>query len=87
MLGPIRLVIIVLVAAAIFLAVRMLLRALASGPARRGRERIGGDMAQDPVCGTYVPKAGAVRRQRAGEPRYFCSTACAEADAHPSSNR
>jgi hypothetical protein len=81
MLGLIRLVIFALVATAIFLAVRTLLRALASGPARRERERIGGEMAQDPVCGTYVPKAGAVQRTRGGETRYFCSARCADTDA------
>jgi YHS domain-containing protein len=86
MLGLMRLLIFALVAVAIFLAVRTLLRALASGGARRERERLGGEMAQDPICGTYVPKAGAVRRDRGGETRYFCSAACADADAPTSPN-
>jgi YHS domain-containing protein len=45
----------------------------------RAREKLGGEMAEDPVCHTYVPKATALRRTVAGEAVYFCGPECAEA--------
>ena len=46
---------------------------------RRSRERLGGEMAEDPVCHTYIPKATALHRMVDGEAVYFCGTQCAEA--------
>lgn len=35
-------------------------------------------MVQDPVCGVYVPKKGAVTSRKGGETLYFCSHRCKE---------
>jgi uncharacterized protein len=45
---------------------------------RRLRERRGGEMAEDPVCHTYIPKSGAVQRSISGQVYYFCSEKCAK---------
>ena len=37
------------------------------------------EMVQDPNCGTYIPKKGAVGKTVGGETQYFCSQACADA--------
>ena len=42
------------------------------------REKLEGEMVQDPVCETYIPKAGAIERKIKGELIYFCSSGCAE---------
>jgi YHS domain-containing protein len=36
----------------------------------------GGALHKDPVCGTYVSAAVAVRLDSGGKTHYFCSTAC-----------
>ncbi|MBI1848161.1 MAG: transcriptional regulator [Candidatus Rokubacteria bacterium] len=36
------------------------------------------ELVKDPVCQTYVVQSRAIRRTMDGEPRYFCSLACAE---------
>ena len=36
----------------------------------------GEEMIQDPECGTYVPRSGAIKAQAKGSTRYFCSTTC-----------
>ena len=36
----------------------------------------GEEMIQDPECGTYVPRNGAVAAQHKGTTHYFCSTDC-----------
>jgi YHS domain-containing protein len=46
---------------------------------RRAQERLGGDMAEDPICHTYVPKATALKQSVDGQTIYFCGTQCAEA--------
>jgi YHS domain-containing protein len=46
---------------------------------RRLKERRGGDMAEDPVCHTYIPISGAVQKSISGRVYYFCSQKCAEA--------
>jgi uncharacterized protein len=46
-----------------------------SGPPARGVQ-----MVRDPVCGTYLPPAGAVSlAERGGAVHYFCSEKCREA--------
>jgi uncharacterized protein len=37
---------------------------------------VGGELKQDPVCGTFVPTSGSVTKTINGEPVYFCSAAC-----------
>jgi hypothetical protein len=54
-------------------------RPAAPGPARTPATRDGGHLVRDPHCGTYVPIARALRSGSAGDPIYFCSTACREA--------
>lgn len=49
------------------------------GAERRLRERAGGEMAEDPVCHTYIPKSTAIQRQFSGETYYFCGKECADA--------
>lgn len=46
---------------------------------RRIKERPGGEMAEDPMCHTYIPKATALKHSIAGEVFYFCGRECAEA--------
>ena len=36
------------------------------------------DMAQDPNCGTYVPKKQSITRSVQGEEHFFCSKKCAD---------
>ena len=43
-----------------------------------------GVLVQDPVCGTFVDRTGALaERGRNGEMRYFCSEDCRRKAAHP----
>lgn len=37
---------------------------------------MGGELKQDPVCGTFVLAASSVTKTVNGEPVYFCSVAC-----------
>jgi uncharacterized protein len=46
---------------------------------RRLKERQGGEMAEDPVCHTYIPKSSAIQKNVSGKTFYFCGTECAEA--------
>lgn len=76
---------ILLYAAAAMLAY-LLYKRITAGPGGRRREnpfaddeRIG-RLEQDPVCGVYVDSGEALRRKdKAGEPVYFCSKECADA--------
>jgi uncharacterized protein len=43
-------------------------------PAPRGA--LGGELKQDPVCGTFVPVSTSVKKTINGELVYFCSAAC-----------
>jgi uncharacterized protein len=51
-------------------------------PARRPPENqaakgaIGGELKQDPVCGTFVPTSTSVKKTINGELVHFCSVAC-----------
>jgi YHS domain-containing protein len=36
----------------------------------------GGELRRDPVCGTYIPEATAVKLKVRGETVHFCSAAC-----------
>ena len=36
------------------------------------------ELVKDPVCQTYIVRSRAVTLSEAGQPRYFCSTRCAE---------
>lgn len=38
--------------------------------------RTGGELKRDPVCGTFIPAANAVKRTIGGEVVYFCSDTC-----------
>ena len=68
----------------IFLLVLRLLLRLVFGTAfaRRARqprhvpERSGGELVRDPVCGTYIPKAGAFVTGKGEHTKYFCSIEC-----------
>ena len=80
----IRLIIIAILGYLIFLVLRMALRMSdlvrkTRDADRKIREHQGGEMAEDPVCHTYIPKNNAVRKTVDGEIHYFCSTKCAEA--------
>ena len=44
---------------------------------RRIKERQGGEMVEDPMCHTYVPKSTAVQRTISGHTVYFCGQKCA----------
>ena len=45
---------------------------------QKRKEKLGGEMVQDPVCETYVPKTEAIEQKVKGESVYFCSSVCAE---------
>ena len=47
---------------------------------RRAPERLGGELVRDPVCGTYIPKAGAFVVGKGDNARYFCSIECRDKD-------
>jgi YHS domain-containing protein len=36
----------------------------------------GGELKRDPVCGTYVSEATAIRKLANGQTHYFCSSEC-----------
>ena len=36
------------------------------------------EMVQDPVCLTYIPRSGAIKKIVNGETYFFCSQACAD---------
>ncbi len=40
------------------------------------RARAGGALVRDPVCGTYLDPARALRTRTGGTTRYFCSRKC-----------
>ena len=58
----------------------MLYRSLFGGGAspRRDDPTETADMAQDPNCGTYVPKRQAVTKSIQGNEHFFCSKKCAD---------
>jgi uncharacterized protein len=69
---------------AVLLLLRMIVRAFFGrrrpsppprGPARTP-ERLGGELVQDPQCGTYIPKANAIAVPGATGVQYFCSAKC-----------
>jgi hypothetical protein len=55
----------------------------ATGKGARARGRAVGTstLVRDPVCGTYIPRDGAVTAIVRGETRHYCSDACRAKDA------
>ncbi len=45
-------------------------------PSQAARAPMGGELKQDPVCGTFVPIATSVKQTVNGELVHFCSVAC-----------
>ena len=45
-------------------------------PPPQAREQLGGELKQDPVCGTFVAVSSSIKRTVNGEVIHFCSTAC-----------
>ncbi|HTS68717.1 MAG TPA: hypothetical protein VMO17_07010 [Terriglobia bacterium] len=45
-------------------------------PNQAARSNVGGELKQDPVCGTFVPVATSVKKTVNGELVHFCSVAC-----------
>jgi YHS domain-containing protein len=70
----------------LFLLVRNMIRGfLAGSQPRRAMQRpqtppvpLGGELKKDPVCGTYVSMATAIKETVKGEAVYFCSKECRE---------
>ena len=68
-----------------------LVQGLASPSAERSAAKPGGaapgravgtsTLVRDPVCGTYIPREGAVTAIVRGETRHYCSDACRAKDA------
>ena len=73
-----RLLVVVLIARAIWRFVAGVLDGMASPrePAASGRSGSAVPLAQDPVCGTYVVPSRAVTSGRGESVRYFCSERC-----------
>jgi len=40
------------------------------------KSELGGELKQDPVCGTFIPAASSVKKTVNGELVHFCSVAC-----------
>ena len=51
------------------------------GKTARGRAVGTSTLVRDPVCGTYIPRDGAVTAVVRGETRSYCSDACRAKDA------
>lgn len=49
---------------------------VAERPAAEPRVQSGGELKQDPVCGTFVAAASSIKRTVDGEVVHFCSTTC-----------
>ena len=47
-----------------------------SGPRQQTGASTGGELKQDPVCGTFVPISASVTKTVNGELLHFCSAAC-----------
>ena len=47
-----------------------------SAPARQAGQGSGGELKQDPVCGTFVPTSTSVKKTVNGELVHFCSVTC-----------
>jgi len=57
----------------------MLYRSLFGGASpRRDDQTETADMAQDPNCGTYVPKRQSITKSVQGKEYFFCSKKCAD---------
>jgi len=54
------------------------------GRATGGSRALRNELVKDPVCETYIPRQGALRRSAGPTTYYFCSTACAEKFKLPS---
>ena len=55
----------------------------------RARARTGAalDLVRDPVCGTYVPREGALRGRIKGQEAFFCSPGCRDQAGRPAGSR
>lgn len=72
----VRLIIWCIVGFLIYTVVQMFKQALRKPPVVPPEPPRGEEMVQDPECGTYVPRNGAVKAQGKDGSLYFCSTAC-----------
>jgi len=52
------------------------MRTQASPPSHPPAASPGGELKQDPVCGTFVPMSTAVKKTVDGQLVHFCSVAC-----------
>ena len=43
---------------------------------RTVKSEMGGELKQDPVCGTFIPTSSSVKKSVNGELVHFCSVAC-----------
>jgi hypothetical protein len=55
--------------------------ASSKGARTRGRAVGTSTLVRDPVCGTYIPREGAVTAIVRGETRHYCSDTCRAKDA------
>lgn len=75
-----RLLVIVFLIFVVYLVLRVLIGfAALSGRQRKRPEESGGEMVQDPVCETYIPKSRAIEKKVNGQMVYFCSQQCVDA--------
>lgn len=75
----VRIVVVLMLVRLVLQFVAGVVRGLRGEPAPgRPRPRPGGavDLVRDPVCGTFVPRDGALRGRREGREAFFCSAAC-----------
>jgi YHS domain-containing protein len=61
--------------AMVVMALMPWLRSRPSSPRPRS---VRDELVKDPVCQTYIVRSRAVTLSQGGQPRYFCSTRCAE---------
>ena len=73
----VRLLLWLIVGFLIYTAIQMIKQVLLKPPPPPAEKTARGEeMAQDPECGTYVPRGDAIKAQFKGKTLYFCSTEC-----------
>jgi YHS domain-containing protein len=76
----VRLLVILFLAFVLYLVVKVSIGfAFLSSQRRKRREELGGEMVQDPICNTYIPRSRAIEKTIGGQTVYFCSQPCVDA--------
>ncbi len=71
-----RFILFVLLLLLLYAILYYLIKDMAAGRKKRGRESEPEELIQDPYCKTYIPKRTAVRKRVKGKYYYFCNKEC-----------